>query len=211
MARARGKRRGFTPDPTKGLCPIGSPPRAPPLEPFILPGEQEGPTRTSQRHSRPLLFPWQWTDCKGPRPLTEVQEAEPPGGSEGGALALPHAQALSTDRAKSGRLREISRRSKENIDERHADAVAARRRARRKNEPGTRLYPREIAALQHGRSRYGPGDQCQRDHGEESESARADGRRSAPARDAGKADTDGFLQVPALAQPRICCKARSMR
>src|SRR5580658_7688542 len=30
----------------------------------------------------------QLTDFKGPRPLMEVQEAKPPGGSEGGALAF---------------------------------------------------------------------------------------------------------------------------
>lgn len=29
----------------------------------------------------------QWIDCKGPRPLLEVQEAKPPGGFEGDALA----------------------------------------------------------------------------------------------------------------------------
>src|SRR4051812_27636769 len=37
----------------------------------------------------PPPTPTQWRDCKGPRPLLEVQEAKPPGGSEGGALALP--------------------------------------------------------------------------------------------------------------------------
>ena len=35
-----------------------------------------------------LLSDNQWTDCKGPRPLLEVQEAKPPGGFKGEALAL---------------------------------------------------------------------------------------------------------------------------
>src|SRR5580658_7543367 len=37
----------------------------------------------------PPQTPSQLTDCKGPRPLLEVQEAKPPGGFEGSALALP--------------------------------------------------------------------------------------------------------------------------
>src|SRR6185437_6672136 len=35
----------------------------------------------------PLPFPNQPRDCKGPRPLLEVQEAKPPGGFKGEALA----------------------------------------------------------------------------------------------------------------------------
>jgi hypothetical protein len=48
----------------------------------------EGRHRRLYITAGPLPFPNQWRDCKGPRPLLEVQEAKPPGGFKGKALAL---------------------------------------------------------------------------------------------------------------------------
>src|SRR5271157_3794144 len=68
-----------TPDPDQEAPPPGPPPRALPLEPFILVGEQEGPTVAVQQPYRPLLFPHQRTDCKGPRPLLGSRGKAPVG------------------------------------------------------------------------------------------------------------------------------------
>ena len=46
---------------------------------------------------------------------------------------------------------------------------------------------------------------------EQPERARADGRRPAPAADAGKADPDGFLQVPLRPAACTCCRAPGTR
>jgi len=56
------------------------------LEPFIL--VHPGPTRTFRGHDRPSAGINKWTDCQGPRPLLEVQEATPPGGFKGDAFGL---------------------------------------------------------------------------------------------------------------------------
>src|ERR1700722_10496520 len=78
---------GPPPGPQRGRC-AWTPPRALPLEPFILVYRGRGPTQALRGHGRPSPGINQWTDYKGPRPLLEVQEAPPPGGFKGKALAL---------------------------------------------------------------------------------------------------------------------------
>src|SRR5450759_1515104 len=77
------------PSDPPGALPLGSPSRAVALGTIHFGWVfEEGQPRPCKVRVGPPQTPNQWTECKGPRPLPEVQEAEPPGGSEGGALAL---------------------------------------------------------------------------------------------------------------------------
>src|ERR1019366_9771333 len=79
-------RRGASaPDPDQEALPPGPRPRAVTLGTIHFGWVwEEG--RPRQVAVGPPPTPTQWTDFKGPRPLTEVQEAAPPGGFQGGAL-----------------------------------------------------------------------------------------------------------------------------
>src|ERR1700733_15462458 len=88
--RLAGEGAGLPPrTPTRRLCLLDLRQGQRPLEPvngFVLRG---GPTATYQRPCRPSPENKpQLIDCKGPRPLPEVQEAEPPAGARGKAPAL---------------------------------------------------------------------------------------------------------------------------
>ena len=85
----RVSRQGFTPNPDQGAPPLGTPPRAVALGIIHFGWLRERGRRWRIKvRVGPSLPTNQWTDCKGPRPLPEVQEAEPPGGFKGEAFAL---------------------------------------------------------------------------------------------------------------------------
>jgi hypothetical protein len=86
---------GFHPGPRPGALPLDPAKGGGPWNHSFWLGNGRGPTQTLiSAMAIPLPFPNQWTDCKGPRPLLEVQEAKPPGGFEGRALALPRLRHL---------------------------------------------------------------------------------------------------------------------
>jgi hypothetical protein len=87
MTAGRGKRRGFTPDPTKRLCLLDLRQGQWPLEPFILVGERERADRDLSRSVSALSrSPTNGQIAKG-LALSWGPGAKPLVGSKGEALA----------------------------------------------------------------------------------------------------------------------------
>jgi hypothetical protein len=96
-AVAKPRRRGASaPDPARRLCLLYLRQGRWPLEPCNLVVSLRRACTDLERSRLALLY--QWTDCKGPRPLLEVKEATPPGGFEGQSPRACLIQAFAPDR-----------------------------------------------------------------------------------------------------------------